>query len=81
MVNLASRGINLMSALGEELEVEGQVDVSGNDTSPPADDQFTVTWAYSAWQRFKRLMEDLPLLMLLFSQFDTLYRMVCGNHT
>lgn len=76
VVTMASRGISLLSALGEELQVEGQIEDPEKE-GLCGDDKFRVTSSYSAWQRVKKLMDDLPLLNLLFSQFHALYKMVC----
>ena len=74
-VALASRAVNLLELLGVELQVEGHIAVS--DTEDLAsDDKFLITFQYSAWQRAKKLMKELPLLNLLFSQFTCLYKMV-----
>ena len=74
-VALAKRAVNLLGLLMDELQVEGCIPASDVE-GLASDDEFKITSQYSAWQRAKKLMKELPLLNLLFSQFICLYKMV-----
>ena len=74
-VALATKAVNLLASLMEELQVEGCIHASDVE-GLASDDKFTITSQYSAWQRARMLMNELPLLNLLFAQFTCLYKMV-----
>jgi len=71
IVNLASKGLSLLSSLMEELKVECHETEIIEDLK-----NLNITSDCTSLQRMKRLLQDIPLVQVMFKQFSSLYKKV-----